>query len=127
MNYKPVGFFRGERKSISSERTFGTDQNDWEVIETQVKDITKKIVTRLQKHHLLTRTVSIKIRFEGYITITRSFSFNNHLAEESAILKRVMLLLEEFRSSTKKVRLIGVKVASLKKQEGQTTLTDFLH
>ncbi|MHA2346117.1 MAG: DNA polymerase IV [Candidatus Hodarchaeales archaeon] len=126
LNYKPVGYFRGERKSISSERTFGTDQNNWEVIETRVKEITEKIVARLRKHDLFTRTVSIKIRFEGYITFTRSFSFNTYLADESIILKRVFLLLEEFRSSTKKVRLIGVRVSSLKKQEGQTALTDFL-
>ena len=50
LNYKPVGFFRGERKSISSERTFGTDQNDWEVIDSQVKNITKKIVANVMYH-----------------------------------------------------------------------------
>jgi nucleotidyltransferase/DNA polymerase involved in DNA repair len=124
-NYRPVGYFRGERKSISSERTFRTDQNDWEVINSKVKEITNKLVNRLQKHHLLTRTVSIKIRFEGYITYSRSSSFTNYLNEESAILRKTSLLLDEFRKSPKKVRLIGVRVSNLKKQGGQTNITQF--
>lgn len=125
-NYRPVGNFRGERKSISSERTFRTDQNDWKVINTKVKEITSKLVSRLQKYHLLTKTVSIKIRFEGYVTYTRSSSFNNYLNDESAILGKTRYLLDEFRKSQKKVRLIGVRVSSLKKQGGQTVLTQFL-
>ncbi len=125
-NYRPVGYFRGERKSISSERTFRTDQNDWRIINTRVREITTKLVNRLQEHNLLTRTVSIKIRFEGYITYTRSSSFTTHLSNESAILKKTNSLLDEFRSSEKKVRLIGVKVSNLKKQGGQTVLTQFL-
>ncbi|MHA1993897.1 MAG: DNA polymerase IV [Candidatus Hodarchaeales archaeon] len=125
INFRPVGYFRGERKSISSERTFRTDQNDWTVINSKVKEITSKLVNRLNKHHLLTRTVSIKIRFEGYITYTRSSSFTNYLSEESAILRKTTLLLDEFRNSPKKIRLIGVRVSNLKKQGGQTNITQF--
>jgi len=125
-NYRPVGFFQGERKSISSERTFGTDQNDWSIIQSKVNDITKKIVKRLQEHNLLTRTVSIKIRFEGFITYTRSYSFKVHLDDETTIYRTTLLLLKEFRQNSKKVRLIGVRVSALKKKEGQTTLDEFL-
>ena len=124
-NYRPVGFFRGERKSISSERTFGTDQNDWNIIQSKVKDIATKIVKRLQEHNLLTRTVSIKIRFEGFITYTRSYSFKVHLDDEATIYKTTLLLLKEFQQNKKKVRLIGVRVSSLKKKEGQTKLDEF--
>jgi DNA polymerase IV (DinB-like DNA polymerase) len=124
-NYRPVGYSRGERKSISSERTFHTDQNNWNIIDKQVQDLTSKIVDRLIEYKFLTKTIGIKIRFEGYITYTRSSSFTTHLDDKSSIQKKVSELLDEFRYSPKKVRLIGVKVASLKKQEGQTTLTQF--
>jgi len=124
-NYRPVGFFRGERKSISSERTFGTDQNDWNIIQRKIKDIATKIVKRLQEHNLLTRTVSIKIRFEGFITYTRSYSFKVHLDDEATIYKTTLLLLKEFQQNKKKVRLIGVRVSALKKKEGQTKLDEF--
>jgi len=124
-NYRPVGFFRGERKSISSERTFSTDQFKWDIIQSKVKEITNKIVKRLQEHNLLTKTVSIKIRFEGYITYTRSYSFKNHLDDEIIIYKTILMLLKEFQQNNKKVRLIGVRVSALKKREGQTTLDGF--
>ncbi len=126
-NYRPVGFSRGERKSISSERTFGTDQNNWIIIHKKVREITNKIVKRLQEHNLLTKTVSIKIRFEGFITYTRSYSFNIHLDDEKTIYKTTVLLLKEFVHNNKKVRLIGVRVSSLKKKEGQTSLNDFFN
>ncbi len=125
-NFRPVGYFRGERKSISSERTFRTDQNDWNIIDSKVREITKKLVNRLQKYHLLTRTISIKIRFEGYVTYTRSSSFTNYLNAKSVILRKTNSLLEEFRTSPKKVRLIGVRVSNLKKQGGQKELSLFL-
>ena len=126
-NFRPIGFFRGERKSISSERTFGTDQNNWDIIKEKVKDITSKIVKRLQDHNLLTKTVSIKIRFEGFITYTRSYSFNVHLDDENTIYKTTLLLLKEFIHNNKKVRLIGVRVSAVRKKEGQTTLNDFFN
>ena len=125
LNYRPVGFFRGERKSISSERTFGTDQNDWKIIDTQIEDIIDRLVKQLHEYSLLTRTVSIKIRFEGFITYTRSHSFQTHLADRQTIIKTTSMLLDEFRNSSKKVRLIGVRVSSLKKRGGQTYLTDY--
>ncbi|UCE13312.1 MAG: hypothetical protein JSV04_14140, partial [Candidatus Heimdallarchaeota archaeon] len=117
---------RGERKSIGSEITFGTDQNDWNLIELKVKEIISRVIERLHKSDLLTRNVTIKIRFQGYETFTRSSSFQNFLAEEDVIFKTALDLLSEFRSSPKKVRLIGVRVASLKSGKGQLSLMPFL-
>ncbi|MFX0122857.1 MAG: DNA polymerase IV [Candidatus Hodarchaeota archaeon] len=126
INYRRVGYSRNGRKSIGSERTFGRDQHDWEYIEKIVGQIASKLSEKLLKNNLLTRTVSIKIRFQGYITYTRSFSFQNYLSDEKTILNTAIKLLEEFKLTSKKVRLIGVRVASLKSNEGQLTLTPFL-
>ncbi|MFX1539022.1 MAG: DNA polymerase IV [Promethearchaeota archaeon] len=126
INYRKVGYSRNGRKSIGSERTFGRDQNDWEFIEKTVGQIVSKLSGRLEKNSLLTRTISIKIRFQGFITYTRSYSFQNYLSDEKTILQTAIKLLEEFRSSSKKVRLIGVRVTSLKSNQGQLLLTPFL-
>jgi DNA polymerase IV (DinB-like DNA polymerase) len=125
-NYRKVGFSRNGRKSIGSERTFGKDQNDWEFIENTVGQIVSKLCGRLEKNSLLTRTVVIKIRFQGFITYTRSFSFQNFLSDEKMIFRTAIKLLEEFKTSSKKVRLIGVRVTTLKSNEGQLLLTPFL-
>ena len=127
VNYRKVGYSRnGGRKSIGSERTFRIDQNDWNFIEETVGQIVSRLFERLKKNSLLTRTVSIKIRFQGFITYTRSFSFQNYLSDEKMIVTTAIKLLEEFKSTTKKVRLIGVRVTSLKSNEGQLLLTPFL-
>lgn len=126
-NYREVGFSRNGRKSIGSERTFSKDQSNWEFIETTVGQIVSKLTEKLHKNNLLTRNVSIKIRFQGYLTYTRSSSFNNYLTDEKTIFDTAIKLLDEFRSSPKKVRLIGVRVASLKNFEGQLTLSPFFN
>ena len=127
INYRKVGYNRnGGRKSIGSERTFRTDQNDWEFIEDTVGQIVSRLYERLKKNSLLARTVSIKIRFQGFITYTRSFSFQNYLADEKTIFSTAIKLIEEFKATSKRVRLIGVRVTSLKNYEGQLLLTPFL-
>lgn len=124
-NIREVGYFRGGRKSISSERTFSEDQEEWEVVSEMVDQIITKLVERLQKSNLLTRTVSIKIRFTGYETFTRSISFQNYTSDKNFIFNKAMHLLQQFVNKKKKVRLIGVRVSSLKSQEGQLELSSF--
>lgn len=127
INYREVGYRREDRKSISSERTFSTDQNDWKLIEKNFQQIVSRLAEKLNRYNLLIRTVSVKIRFQGFVTYTRSFSFNNFLSDEETIFDTAIKLLKEFRSSSKKVRLIGVRVASLKNGKGQLTLLPFLN
>ncbi len=126
INYREVGYNREGRKSISSERTFSKDQNDWRFIEKNIGQIVSRLAEKLRKNNLLTRTISIKIRFQGFVTYTRSSSFHNFLSDEKVIFNTAIKLLEEFRSSSKKVRLIGVRVATLKRRQGQLTLMPFL-
>ncbi|WP_455142273.1 DNA polymerase IV [Candidatus Hodarchaeum mangrovi] len=126
-NFKEVGIIRGERKSISSERTFSMDQQDWKVINIKVKELIGKLVHQLHNYDLVTRTVSIKIRFQGFETYTRSFSYQNHHADEKVILHTALSLLQEFHSKTKKIRLIGVRVSSLKNNRRQMPLTIFFN
>ncbi|MHA1973598.1 MAG: DNA polymerase IV [Candidatus Hodarchaeales archaeon] len=124
-NYKEVGYFKGGRKSISSERTFGVDQNDWNLINQTVKEIVDRLVKNLEKHHIVTKTISIKIRFQGFETYTRSRSFNNYQSNPGTILKIALSLLEEFHTYPKKIRLVGVRLSSLKSSKNQLPLNVF--
>ncbi|MHA2305622.1 MAG: DNA polymerase IV [Candidatus Hodarchaeales archaeon] len=124
-NYREVGYSEGKRKSISSERTFGIDQNDWKVVIKMVYEIITKLTNRLKEKHMLVKTVSIKIRFQGYITYTRSHSLNNYTLNKVSFFNIAMKLLEEFQHSTKKVRLVGVRLSGLKSGKGQLSLIDF--
>lgn len=126
-NHKEVGNSRTKRKSISSERTFGTDQNDWQIVNNMIQDIVSKITKQLEKRSLLAKTISIKIRFEGYITYTRSYSYSSYLIDESTFFNQAMRLLDEFRVSTKKVRLVGVRLSGLKSRKRQLSLYSFIN
>lgn len=133
-NYKEVGNFRGRRQSMSSERTFGTDQNDWRIICEKVDQITANLTKKLRERKLLSKTITIKVRFQGFQTFTRSHSFRTHIADEHTINATALKLLQEFVTPTahssairftKPVRLVGVKVSSLKSSVGQTSLKSF--
>ena len=91
-----------------------------------MREIVSKLTKRLCENNLLTRTVSIKIRFQGFETYSRSFSFHNFLSDEKVIFNTAINLLEEFRSSSKRVRLVGVRVASLKSGKRQLSLMPFI-
>ena len=127
LNYKEVGYSEVERKSISSERTFGTDQNDWQIIKKMVYQIVSKITKQLKEKAYLAKTVSIKLRFQGYITYTRSYSFRNCILDEQTFFNTAMNLLDEFRFSPKKVRLVGVRLSGLKSGKGQLSLNSFFN
>jgi len=126
-NFKEVGLIKGERKSISSERTFGIDQQNWKIVNEKIKELVGNLVHQLHKYNLVTRTVSIKVRFQGFETFTRSFSYQNYHADEKIILHTALSLLQEFHSKPKKIRLIGVRVSSLKNNRRQLPLTMFFN
>ena len=87
----------------------------------------KAIPIALKKRDLLAKTISIKIRFEGYITYTRSYSYSSYLIDEPTFFNQAMRLLDEFRVSTKKVRLVGVRLSGLKSRKRQLSLYSFIN
>ncbi|NHJ01487.1 MAG: DNA polymerase IV [Candidatus Heimdallarchaeota archaeon] len=127
LNVREVGYSSSERKSIGSERTFGKDQSNWQLIEQRVNETIHRLIENLHKKELLCRTITIKIRFEGFDTYTRSHTYRNYINNENVIRNTAMLLLQEYVHSSKKVRLIGVRFSNLKSCEKQMILTSFIN
>jgi DNA polymerase IV (DinB-like DNA polymerase) len=72
--------------------------------------------------HLLFKTVTIKIRYQGFETHNRSktlFFLTNRLRD---LQKTANELLFTYLQKDRKVRLIGVRVSSLVSGENQRTL-----
>ena len=63
----------------------------------------------LQRRQLLARTVTIKVRYEDFTTITRSHS-TLPTREEADLTARAVRLLEKTDAGTRPVRLLGVSV-----------------
>ncbi|MBR9699377.1 DNA polymerase IV [Candidatus Woesearchaeota archaeon] len=105
----------GPRKSQSVERTYQDDKKQKDCL-----DDLKKLCKRLKKYiNYEFKTVSLKVRFEDFSTITRAKTKENPDLEKTA--------LEIFNNikTKKKIRLIGVRVSNLSRKGKQLTLKSF--
>jgi len=116
------------RKSISKERTFFEDTGDYQEILAKITDLNNKIHEILEKKGTLYRTISLKIRFQGYETYLRSKSFNSAIRNKQKALEVVLDLYQEFYRNKKKIRLIGIKFSNLKEtvKTNQKKILDFI-
>ncbi|HEX7030355.1 MAG TPA: DNA polymerase IV [Gammaproteobacteria bacterium] len=64
-----------EDKSVSAEETFATDLRELAKLDSVLLALADKVAARLRRHHLLPRTVTVKIREADFRTHTRSHSF----------------------------------------------------
>jgi DNA polymerase-4 len=61
-----------ERKSLSSEQTFATDIGQAEVLSRVLLEEVEEVAERLRRHQLKARTVTLKLRYGDFRTVTRS-------------------------------------------------------
>ena len=117
-----------ERKSISKERTFYEDTDDFNIIIKKLEEINKKIHNKLKRDGVYYKTVILKIRFEGFITYTRSKSLLFHIRDEKTTLDIILGLYKEFINNGKKVRLVGIKLSNLSTlNQVQRKLVNFIN
>ena len=103
-----------EPKSISRETTFQEDVKNWQVIARTLAELTKEVVADMQEHGYQTRTVTIKIRFSDFQTLTRAKTISDYTDAEEEIRKAAFACLKRI-DLNKRVRLIGVRASNLEK------------
>ncbi len=117
LDNRKVKEFHEERKSISAERTFYTDTKDFNEILSKFEDINSRIHKSLLKHQITYKTITLKIRFKGFQTFTRSKTLPFHIRDEQFVLKTILQLFKEFSNNDKKVRLVGIKLSSFERNQ----------
>ncbi|MBA7532165.1 DNA polymerase IV [subsurface metagenome] len=115
LDMREVREFEGERKSISKERTFYEDTNDYKFILSKLEDINERINKKIIKHNIYYRTITLKIRLEGFLTYTRSKTLPHPIQDKAKVMKVILELYQEFLNSGKKIRLVGIKLSNLEK------------
>ncbi|WP_457557871.1 DNA polymerase IV [Candidatus Harpocratesius sp.] len=115
-------------KSISSERTFREDIDDFSLVMEKIDFMNRKLHKKMKKHSMFYRTISIKIRFQGFITYTRAQSLTSPTCSITTANNIIQELLEEFKHSERKIRLIGIKFSNfmIEKSKNQKKITEFL-
>jgi DNA polymerase IV (DinB-like DNA polymerase) len=117
---------RPDPKSISVERTFDRDVEEWPVILETMDDVAHNVWLRAKGQGVRFRTVGIKIRFEGFVTHTRERTIGAHVADEAIVKATCRELLAEFEGRKRPVRLLGARVSHLQKAvAAQRPITEF--
>jgi DNA polymerase-4 len=101
------------RKSVGSENTFAEDLDDVETIRQEVAAMAQHVAHWLTRSSTTARTVTLKVRYSDFTTITRSHSRDSGTADESEIVERAVALIDRTEAGRRAVRLLGVSVHNL--------------
>ena len=101
-----------ETKSVSSEGTYDTDLTDRSLMEHLLTRQATDVATRLRKHGLSGRTVTIKVRLHDFTTLNRSTTLPSPTDSSATVARLARGLLADLDTSGG-VRLLGVGVSGL--------------
>jgi len=102
-----------EPQSSGSENTYSQDLTDINEIRMEVDGMARDAAAWLEEKQLLCRTVTIKVRYSDFTTITRSHSKSPPTRDGEDIAQRAVKLLERTDAAGRPVRLLGVSVHNL--------------
>jgi DNA polymerase-4 len=97
-----------ETKSVSSETTFAVDLQNIEEMKNQLDELCAEVSEALVRKRLLARTVTIKVRYDDFTTVTRSHTAQGATNSARSISVRAQALLDRTDASRRPVRLLGV-------------------
>jgi DNA polymerase-4 len=101
-----------EPKSSGSENTFAHDLTDIHDIRDEIAAMARDAAAWLDKRALFARTVTIKVRYHDFTTITRSHT-EPATRDDENIVRRAIALLDKTDAGERPVRLLGVSVHNL--------------
>ncbi len=111
-----------DTKSVSNEITFETDTSDAREIRESLVALADKVSSRLREGGFKGRTVTLKLRLEGFETYTRARTLSLSTNYADVISREALALYSAFDKGRKKVRLLGVKVSGLMPAEERESL-----
>ena len=107
--------------SISNERTFHADVGDTEIIESQLCSLCERVCWRARRRGVKARTVTMKLRYSNFQTLTRSRTISP-TSSEVEVYPLVKDLYLGARRGRRRVRLLGVCLSNLGLFDGQLPL-----
>ena len=110
-------------KSVGHELTFDHDVTDPARLEATLLDLAESVASRLRHHHLAAGAIQLKLRYEGFDTITRQAPLGHQVRESEPLYQMGVSLLHKALSADRAVRLIGLTAISLTDVQ-QLTLFD---
>jgi DNA polymerase-4 len=112
-------------KSSGSESTYPEDLTDLAAVRDEIAKMARQSARWLAKNSLLARTVTIKVRYADFTTVTRSHTATP-TRDEGTITSRAAQLLERTDAGKRAVRLLGVSVHNFGGESETIKATDSL-
>ncbi|HVK19843.1 MAG TPA: DNA polymerase IV [Actinokineospora sp.] len=110
-------------KSVGAEETFETDHYDRDLLKRELLRLSERTAATLRSRGLRGRTVSIKVRYSDFTTITRSRTLPVATDVTREVYQMACRLLDE-QVPNGAVRLIGVRMEQLGAGESEQLLLD---
>jgi DNA polymerase IV len=110
-------------RSVSAEETFDEDVDDPEVLRRVVLRLAEKVGRRLRRAEVAGRTVTLKVRFASFETVSRSHTLPTATDRTHDLVVLATELLDGLRLERVRVRLLGVGVSNLGDGDGARQLS----
>ncbi|VVC71970.1 DNA polymerase IV [uncultured archaeon] len=114
-----------EAKSVGAQTTFEEDESAPEAVLERMEELCENVFRRFLLEDALYRTVTVTVRFAGFVTHTKAKSFREPTASLDVLKRAARELLAPFLETGKPVRLVGVRVSGFASAKGQTKLKEF--
>jgi DNA polymerase-4 len=95
-------------KSLSTETTYPEDLERFAEMRVEVERLARRVAASLEKKKLLARTVTLKLRYGDFTTVTRSHTAAAPTRAPAELAARALALLERTEAARRPVRLLGV-------------------
>jgi DNA polymerase-4 len=106
-----------ERRSCGSEHTFAADVLDLGALVAALQAQSARVSRSLERGELLGRTVSVKVRYADFETVSRAETLPSATADAEQIGAVAARLLGRTEAGRRPVRLVGVSMSSLEARD----------
>ena len=101
------------RKSIGSEKTYSEDVGDTEEMLRRLEKLAEEVWQDLSGKYMMARTITVKVKFDNFVQITRSITLANDISKLADITIPLRYLLDKAEVDGRRIRLLGVSVSKL--------------
>lgn len=107
------------RKSVGGERTFFDDIAGTDALRTTMDEIVEIVWARIDRSGARGRTVTLKLRYADFTTITRARSLHHFVADKAEFSTIGHALLEDLMPLPQPIRLMGLTLSGLERTESE--------
>lgn len=102
-----------QAKSLSCERTWAEDLRSLAVMEERLAAMAADVARSLERRNLSACTVTVKVRYPDFTTVTRSSTLEGPTCDPGRIEDVARVLLRRTEATVRGVRLLGVGASNL--------------